>query len=369
MKNDVYTTYGVKPVINASGKMTILGGSRVQDEVCDASRLGASNFFEVKDLLDKTGHYIANLLGVEDTYIVSSASSGIAQSIAACIAKEDMGKILHLYDDQHKKRQIVMPKGHNVDYGTPIEVAINLGGGKLVEAGYANACTKEHVESCINEFTVALLYVKSHHCVQKGMISIEDMADLAKKYNLKFLIDAAAEEDLTRYYYLGADAVMYSGTKALEGPTSGLIVGRKAFLNDVKLQSKGIGRVLKVGKENILALTTAIEAYTKRIPLTLEEQVQRLEEFHHLMNQLPGVHCSPIQDGAGRAIMRSEVRFDETCKHSASVVTQRLKQGELRIYTRDYRANIGVIEIDIRDVQDEELLQIYNKIKDILEGE
>ena len=71
---NIYSKYHVSRVINASGKMTILGGSRVQDKVIEQCGIGAGNFFEVKDLLDKTGEYIANLLDVESSYIVNSAS-------------------------------------------------------------------------------------------------------------------------------------------------------------------------------------------------------------------------------------------------------------------------------------------------------
>ena len=146
---DVYQKYHVKKVINASGKMTILGGSRVEEDVCDAMKLGASQFFEIKDLLEKTGEYLANLIGVESTYIVNSASGGIAQSVAACIAKENRKYILDIYNAHNPKREVVICKGHNVDYGTPIEVTISLGGGKVVEAGYANKCTIDHVEDQI----------------------------------------------------------------------------------------------------------------------------------------------------------------------------------------------------------------------------
>lgn len=366
---NVYEKYEVKQVINASGKMTILGGSRVSSVVSDACKEGASKFFEIHDLLEKTGSYLADLLQVEDAYIVSSASSGIAQCVAASITKQDMGKVLDVYNTQNLKREIVMAKGHNVDYGTPIEVTISLGGGKVVEAGYANACKKEHVESKINEHTSALLYVKSHHCVQKGMLSIEEMVELKHQYHLPLIIDAAAEEDLTRYYEMGADAVIYSGTKALEGPTSGLIVGRKAFLSDVKLQSKGIGRVMKVGKENICGLAYAIEQYVTKKHLTMDEQKARLTLFHENIAKLPHVQAKCVQDGAGRAIIRSELTFDEDALGmSAFTISKLLKEGDLRIYTRDYRANIGVIEIDIRDVSDEELMMIYDKLAVILKG-
>ena len=50
-----------------------------------------------------------------------------------------------------EQREIVLPKGHNVDYGTPVEVMVAQGGGQVVEAGYANMCSPEHVEMMISE--------------------------------------------------------------------------------------------------------------------------------------------------------------------------------------------------------------------------
>lgn len=365
----VYEKYHVKQVINASGKMTILGGSRVDDEVCQHMSLGASHFFEIKDLLDKTGEYIAKMLDVESAYIVNSASGGIAQSIAACVSKGKTKDILDIYNPENINREVVICKGHNVDYGTPIEVTMRLGGGKVVEAGYANKCTLDHVQAKITDQTVALLYVKSHHCVQKGMPDMKDFIELGHQNHLPVIVDAAAEEDLKKYYDLGADAVIYSGTKALEGPTSGLVIGKKEFIDVVKLQSQGIGRVMKVGKENILGLTHAIERYLSNQHLSLEDQVKRFEVFNQKINHHEGMKARCVQDGAGRLIMRSEISFDETILDmNALAIAKKLKEGNLRVYTRDYRANEGKIEIDIRDVSDEELLMIYDKIERIIRG-
>lgn len=63
------------------------------------------------------------------------------------------------------------------------------------------------------------------------------------------------------YYQDGADLVIYSGAKAIEGPTSGLVIGKHQYVEWVKQQSSGIGRAMKVGKEGILGLTLAIELY------------------------------------------------------------------------------------------------------------
>lgn len=368
MSNDVYEKYGVKKVINASGKMTILGGSRINDDIVSAIKDGAQNFYEIKDLLNKTGEYISNLLGVESAYIVSSASSGIAQCIASAIAKDNLYEILNINNENNKKREIILPKGHNVDYGTAVEVAVNLGGGKIREAGYANTCTVDHVRSLINDNTVALLYIKSHHCVQKGMVSMEDYIKIGMEYSLPVIIDAAAEEDLTKYYNLGAEAVIYSGTKALEGPTSGIIIGKKNFVELVKQQSKGIGRVMKIGKENILALTKAIELYVNKKKLTIEEQKGRLKEFNEKLNNIEGINAKCVRDSAGREIIRSEITFEQkVLGKNAIEISNELIKGEIKIYTRDYRKNEGKIEIDIRDVTDLELNMIYSKIQDIIE--
>lgn len=369
MENE-YKKYNVRRVINASGKMTILGGAKVSDDVCEQMNLGAKQFFEVKDLLNKTGDYLASLLHVEAAYIVNSASGGIAQSVAACISMKNCQSPLDLYCLENEKREIIICKGHNVDYGTPIELTIRLGGGKVVEAGYANTCTIEHVKEKITEKTAGLIYVKSHHCVQKGMPDISSFIELAHNNHLPVIIDAAAEEDLRAYYCLGADAVIYSGTKALEGPTSGLLIGKKYFIDHVKKQSQGIGRVMKVGKESILGLTYAIEKYLSKPQISLQQQALRFEKFNKKLNQVKGIQAHCIQDGAGRQIMRSQISFDEhQLKKSASFIAEKLKKGAISIYTRDYLSNVGKIEIDMRDVDDCELEMIYDKIMHIIGGE
>lgn len=355
-------------VINASGKMTILGGSRLNDEIANAMKCGGQNFYEISDLLDKTGKYISNLLNVEGAYIVSSASSGIAQCVASTIAGKSLYKILHLHDPKIIKREIVIPKGHNVDYGTAVEVSVDVGGGVLKEAGYANKCTIEHVKEMINENTAALLYIKSHHCVQKEIISVKDFIEIGKEYSLPVIVDAAAEEDLTKYYNLGANAVIYSGTKALEGPTSGIVLGKGEFINTLKMQSKGIGRVMKVGKEGILALTKAIELYINKNKLSLDEQRERLKDFNNKLNNIDGIKAQCVQDGSGRAIIRGELSFDSNILgKDALQISKELKEGAIKIYTRDYRANEGKIEIDIRDVNCDELVIIYEKILNVVE--
>ncbi|WP_428072170.1 DgaE family pyridoxal phosphate-dependent ammonia lyase, partial [Citrobacter koseri] len=250
----IYEKYNLKQVINTSGRMTALGVSTPRPEVVQAAMDGMNQYFEMKDLVNKTGEYIAKLLDVEGATVVSCASAGIAQSVAAVLVQDSDWLLENLHVTPIENNEIVLPKGHNVNFGA-------LGGGKLVEAGYANECSAAQLAAAITPRTAAILYIKSHHCVQKSMLSVEQAAVVARTHNLPLIVDAAAEEDLQCYYRVGADLVIYSGAKAIEGPTSGLVIGKTQYVEWVKRQTAGIGRAMKVGKEGILGLTCAIELY------------------------------------------------------------------------------------------------------------
>jgi len=58
--------------------------------------------------------------------------------------------------------------------------------------------------------------------------------------------------------------VVASGHKVLGAPTSGLICGRKSLVRACYLQNWGIGRAMKVGKEGIVGLMAALEAWATR---------------------------------------------------------------------------------------------------------
>lgn len=359
-----YEKFALKEVINASGKMTILGVSKVSDAVLEAQRFGGQHFFEMEKLGTHTGKYLADLLQVEDAQIVSSASAGIAQSVAAIIGQGDVYHAYHPYTEKIKKREIILPKGHNVDYGTPVEVMVAQGGGELVEAGYANMCTPEHLEMMVTENTAAILYIKSHHTVQKSMLSVEEAAAVARQKELPLIVDAAAEEDLFKYSQAGADVVIYSGAKAIEGPSAGLVIGKKDYIDWVRLQGKGIGRAMKIGKDNILGFTQAVEDYLSQGSEAGESMKKRLQPFVAEINQIKNLEATVVQDGAGRDIYRASVKV--TGDKEAKQVISELKAENPAVYTREYQANNGIIEFDIRSVNEEEMTKIVKRLQQVM---
>jgi L-seryl-tRNA(Ser) seleniumtransferase len=369
--SSIYEKYNLKQVINASGRMTILGVSTPRTEVAEVVNTGLNHFFEMKDLVNKTGTYIANLLNVENAVVVSCASAGIAQSVAAVIIKDNAW----LLDNLHAApltvaNEIVLPKGHNVNYGAPVATMVTLGGGKVVEAGYANECSAAQLAAAITPRTAAILYIKSHHSVQKSILSVAEAVAVAHEHQLPLIVDAAAEEDLHCYYEMGADLVIYSGAKAIEGPTSGLVLGRHQLVEWVKLQSNGIGRAMKVGKEGILGLTQAIESYITQPKTTGQQMVDKMTPFIASLNAINGVSARVVWDSAGRDIARTEIAFDEALLGwKTKAIVDAMKTGEIAIYFRGYRANEGKIEVDVRSVTPAQLVTVAECFKALFSGE
>jgi len=358
--------YGLKRVINASGRMSILGVSAPTNTVMEAVKEGGQKYVEIDDLVLKSGQYIANLLQAEGAVVVNSASSGIAMSVAAMVTKGNQRSSLRLHQDVSAANEIIMFKGHNVQYGAPVETMVALGGGRVVEVGYANEGRLEHIEEAISDTTAAILFVKSHHCVQKNMASVEEVSELASKLGVPLIIDAAAEEDLRKYVAL-AELAIYSGSKAIEGPTSGIVAGKTPYVDWVRTQLYGIGRSMKVGKESIFGLLQALDEYFVKQDKSDEERLV-LQELDSL-SQLPGVSVSIVQDEAGRAIYRSRIAINEKLSGiNAIQVNQQLKNGDIAIYTRDYGVKQGFFDIDPRSLSGDDIVIIGSRIKEIIGG-
>ena len=366
MTNILNAKFGLRRVVNASGRMSILGVSSPTDTVMEAMKQGGQHYVEIEDLVNKAGTYIAKTIGAEDAVVVNSASSGIALSIAALITQGSRYKSARIHQEHISKNEVLMLKGHNVQYGAPIETMVYLGGGKLVEVGYANEGRKEHIEDAIGENTAAILYVKSHHTVQKNMISVEEAWEIAKRNNVPLIVDAAAEEDIQKYVEV-SDLAIYSGSKAIEGPTSGIVGGKQEFVKWVKLQLHYIGRSMKVGKESTFGLLQAIDEYGNKEDKS-EEEKEVLKTLMPLSKK-EGVNISIIQDEAGRSIFRARVQIDsQKAKISSEEVVEKLREGEIAVYTRDYGVNQGFFDIDPRPLQGDDIHVILSKLEEIIGG-
>src|SRR5438067_2415706 len=107
---------------------------------------------------------------------------------------------------------------------------------------------------------------------REGRIGGREWLELARQLKIPTLLDAAADvpplERLAGYNRMGYDLVAFSGGKAMRGPNdTGLLLGRKDLIEAAKLNTNPhcgtVGRALKVGKEDMVALLAAVERYVR----------------------------------------------------------------------------------------------------------
>lgn len=362
---NIYQKLGLKRVVNASGKMTILGVSSVATQVMQATAEAAACFVEINALVDRVGELISQHTGAEDSYVTSCASAGIAIAVAATVTRGEPNLVARLPDSQGLANQIVMLRGHNIDYGAPIASAIRLGGGKVVEVGQSNLSYRWQLEKAIGPDTAALLYVKSHHCVQKGMVALKEFVEIAQRHDLPLIVDAAAEEDLQAYVAAGASMVIYSGAKALDAPTSGFITGQRQWISHCKAQHHGIARAMKIGKENMVGLVMAMERYKTHHP-NWTQQLPELKAIAQQISAIPGFQAEIEQDEAGRAIYRIRVKADQSqLGLNAVQVEELLRTGKVAIYTRHYFLHQGIFSVDPRALNDDDFALIVSRLLEI----
>src|SRR6202011_1562572 len=105
-----------------------------------------------------------------------------------------------------------------------------------------------------------------------GRIRPESWLELARQHKVPTLLDAAADvpplERLASYNRMGFDLVAFSGGKAIRGPNdTGLLLGRKEFIEAAKRNTNPhcgtIGRMMKVSKEDMIALLAAVERFVR----------------------------------------------------------------------------------------------------------
>lgn len=320
---------GVRPVINCRGTYTIVSGSRILPQVAEAMVAASDAYVDMDELMDKVGERLAALTGAEWGYITSGCAAALAEVAAACIAGADPEKIARLPDTTGMKNEIIMQRAHRNQY----DRALRLTGAIIVEVD-----TAEELRAAISERT-ALIAVNADH-EREETIPTPQMIAIAREYGIPCLVDAAAQRpDVPNIYLaMGADAVAYSGGKCLRGPqASGLVLGKKALLQAAYLHSAphhGLGRPMKVGKEEIMGLLTAVEAWILGRDHEAEWQMWEgyLERIRRAVADLPSVTTRIDPPGIFNVAPTLVIAWDPTVLGcTPAQVHQALWEGEPRI--------------------------------------
>jgi L-seryl-tRNA(Ser) seleniumtransferase len=276
---NVYEQLGIRPVINGVGVVTYLGGSIMPEEVVQAMEEAAKHFVPLQELQKKVGVRIAELLGVPAAMVTAGCASAITVATAACVADGEADKLDRLPDTAGMRNEIVQQKSHRSGY----EQQMLLVGTKIVWVE-----TREELDHAINERTAMMFFLNKAD--PDGKIRREEWIRVGKDRGVPTFNDAASDappkEALWKYIQEGFDLVAFSGGKALRGPQcSGLLLGRKDLIESAMLAispNDGIGRGMKVGKEEIIGLMAAVQRYLK------VDQARELEELESRVADMVG---------------------------------------------------------------------------------
>ena len=189
-QNDYYSKLGLKTIINAVGNQTVYGGSTPVGTVKEAMESSESNYIVMEELFEKTGDFIAKLLGTEAGYVTSGAAAAITLSVAGCMAGPDSEKIDMIPRTDGMKNEILIQKPQRYTYDRCFE----LSGAKLVEVGTSDLCTESDLENAINENTVAISYYIQPDDWKGRAVSIKKALEIAHRNNID--LEGACEGSL-----------------------------------------------------------------------------------------------------------------------------------------------------------------------------
>jgi L-seryl-tRNA(Ser) seleniumtransferase len=266
----VYTRLGLRPIINASGTYTHLGGSLMPAEVLDAMNNAARASVPIRDLTRAVGEPHRTTYGNEAALMTTGAAGAIFVGTRACIAGADPNRMKHLPFTDGMKNEVVVQNLHNTGWTRQCEA----GGARMVGVEYPEQMQRHRRQDrhdLLSSGRQTLRHVSRPVERPRRQVSLEQCAAIAKKARSPLLVDAAAElppnENLSGYTKQSADLVAFSGGKGLRGPqNAGLLVDRKDLVEAAALYQSpysGIGRDLKISKETMIGMLAGVERYTK----------------------------------------------------------------------------------------------------------
>jgi D-glucosaminate-6-phosphate ammonia-lyase len=261
----VYDALGVRPVINASGIYSELGGSVLSPTVREAVHDAAGTFARMSELLDRSGERIAALLGVEAARVVPGAAAGIALSVGACMTRGDGRLMEQLPTTTGMRAGVLMQDGHRYKY----DRCARLTGAAIVECDPSASALGEALAG-----DVACVFLPAHLDGTNGTVPLATVAELAHARGVPVVVDAAymcyPTDLIASYAAAGADLVCFSA-KYFWGPNAGgFVYGSRELIDAVAgIDFTGFesgphlifGRAFKLDRSAVVATVVALEEW------------------------------------------------------------------------------------------------------------
>ena len=319
---DIYKELGAVPVINATGSVTMLGGSTPIPEVREAMAQADGAYIPLMELQEAAGSAIARMTNVPAAYITSGAGSALMLATAAAMAGDDDDRIQQLPNTQGMKDEILIQTRQRYWYDRCLELA----GAKLVMFGSEERTTAEDLENAIGPNTAAVHYYAVEQEYDPDALSLEDTIAIAHAHDVLVTVDAAGQiyplENFGKYVRMGADfqciAAKYMGAPQ----STGLALGSEEMIRKLGLQAfasyegrrvRGVGRPQKVDRQEMIGAVAAVRAWmTLNHEDRLADAERRTRVILGAVDGVAGLKAEMIDNVIGHQPYGLNIRVDST---------------------------------------------------------
>jgi D-glucosaminate-6-phosphate ammonia-lyase len=390
-----YKQLGLEPIINACGTVTRLGGAPMPSKVLEAFHEAAQEWVPLEQLQAAASRKIAETTGAEAGLVTAGSAAALTLGTAAILAGQNLGRMEKLPQTDGFPNEIIIAREQRSGY----DHAIRAAGARLVEVGFNEITSNAGVrraelwefEAAITSQTAGIAYVLGPGACP----ALSDVVEMAHRHGLPVIVDAAGElpprENLKRIPATGADLVAFSGGKAIRGPQStGILCGRRDLISSAALQMldmddhlelwdppvefidrsqlagiprHGIGRALKVSKEEIIALLTALDLFSTG---AYDDDPPRLHAcLESIQSGLQNVHaeCQIVEPNTQDRWALLEIVVDQrTLGRSAFDVCKALRDGSPPVYVGHGKLNDGILVVNPLCLNEESTDQLTGRL-------
>jgi L-seryl-tRNA(Ser) seleniumtransferase len=377
-------------IINAYGTNTRLSGGLMAPEVVAAMAQAAQSCFEMQDVQAAASRAIVEATGAEAGIVTAGAAAALMLGAAACMARLDPAAMNRLPDTDGLPNEFIVSRSQRNMYDRSLRVA----GGQIVEVGIPDRLSGPGVRDAsageIAEAMTPRTAAVFHLAGVDAEPPLDDLVRVAHARGIPVLVDAAAQlppaSNLRRFIDQGADLVCFSGGKAIGGPqASGILCGRQdlvssalvqmldldlpepqfvappefAPLNQLRfLPHHGIGRVAKVGKEEVAGLIAALRRFVAEEPAT------RTARWNARLAVLDVPGAVLVPDGAKPGLPLLELRFAD--RAAAERAEAMLRARDPAVHVDASRIRRGVLAVNPIALDDADLPELAAALRAVL---
>lgn len=358
----LYEKMNTKPVINALGPRTLLGGSQPHPDVISVMGEAGRYYADMDELLIGSGKVISEMIDCSSALVTSGCAAALVLGTAACVTGKDPGKMAQLPNMDGLKQEVVIQASQRYKY----DRVVRMVGVKIITAGKPGNTKREDLEDALNDNTAAVLFPDID--APGNILSIEDVISISHERNVPVIVDSAYRvfptDMFRKFSNLGADLFGF-GAKYFGAPNStGLLCGRDDLVEAARLHSfsgfekmdlEGFGRPFKVDRQEVFGVVEALRIWLDTDhDQRLESAGIRANRMASELSKLDGVSVENTSTGL-------HLILDETSDVlNGNALSAILKSGNPSIWTD---STVDLVKFDFLLVNDGDEILIADKVK------